>query len=150
MNNLIFGHQVTERNRKSPSLIHCRIASLLKSLILVLIIRSDEHILFKNGKSRLTWRVRCRRLRRLIWSPMRIALRGKVPTQPWKYLFTMRNINDFFGLRFKILKHTFYNLDSFKPTKEISWLSLNQVCPLNRTHPLSVAVQYPMGHFRFR
>ena len=40
MNNLIFGHQATERNLKSPSLIHCRIASLLKSLILVLIIRS--------------------------------------------------------------------------------------------------------------
>ena len=54
----------------------------------------------------------------------------------------MRNINDFVGLRFEILKHTFYNLDSFKPTKEISWLSLNQVCPLNRTHPLSVAVQW--------
>ena len=95
MNNLIFGHQVTERNLKSPSLIHCRIASLLKSLILVLIIRSYEHILFKNGKSRLTWRVRCRRLRRLIWSPMRIALRGKVPTLPYKKVsLTLKTLLD--------------------------------------------------------
>ena len=84
----------------------------------------------------------------LISHENRIA--GKSADTALKISFHNAQINDFFGLRFEILKHTFYNLDSFKPTKEISWLSLNQVCPLNRTHPLSVAVQYPMGHFRFR
>ena len=94
---------ITERNLKSPSLMHWRIASLLRSLTLALkislkdvtftpaasliIISGVINEVSSSGKIPvLTWKVRWKRLRQLILSPMRIALRGKVPTLPNKKL----------------------------------------------------------------
>ena len=43
----------------------------------------------------LTWKVRWKRLRQLILSPMRIALRGKVPTLPYKKVsLTLKTLLD--------------------------------------------------------
>ena len=104
---------ITERNLKSPSLMHWRIASLLRSLTLALKISlkavtftpaasliTISCVINEVGSSSgkvpvLTWKVRWRRLRQLILSPMRIALRGKVPTLPNKKLIlTLQTLLD--------------------------------------------------------
>ena len=103
---------ITERNLKSPSLMHWRIASLLRSFTLALKISLKDVIFIplasliiiswvideagSSGKiAALTWKVRWRRLRQLILSPMRIALRGKVPTLPNKKLIlTLQTLLD--------------------------------------------------------
>ena len=103
---------ITERNLKSPSLMHWRIASLLRSLTLALKI-SLKDVTFTPAASliiiscvidevgssgkipALTWKVRWKRLRQLILSPMRIALRGKVPTLPYKKVsLTLKTLLD--------------------------------------------------------
>ena len=92
--------------------MHWRIASLLRSLTLALKI-SLKDVTFtpaarliiiscvinevgSSGKIPvLTWKVRWKRLRQLILSPMRIALRGKVPTLPNKKLtLTLQTLLD--------------------------------------------------------
>ena len=92
--------------------MHWRIASLLRSLTLALkislkdvtatpaasliIISCVINEVGSSGKIPvLTWKVRWKRLRQLILSPMRIALRGKVPTLPNKKLtLTLQTLLD--------------------------------------------------------
>ena len=92
--------------------MHWRIASLLRSLTLALKI-SLKDVTFTPAASliiiscvidevgssgkipALTWKGRWRRLRQLILSPMRIALRGKVPTLPYKKVsLTLKTLLD--------------------------------------------------------
>ena len=72
---------------------HSRIVTFTPAASLITISCVINEVGSSSGKvPALTWKVRWRRLRQLILSPMRIALRGKVPTLPnknWFWLYKL-------------------------------------------------------------
>ena len=75
---------------------HSRIVTFTPAASLITISCVINEVGSSSGKVPvLTWKVRWRRLRQLILSPMRIALRGKVPTLPNKKLIlTLQTLLD--------------------------------------------------------
>ena len=75
---------------------HSRIVTFTPAASLITISCVINEVGSSSGKvPALTWKVRWRRLRQLILSPMRIALRGKVPTLPNKKLIlTLQTLLD--------------------------------------------------------